>query len=158
MTILLWVLFVLLIIFYSKFFLPIFERILGTIFVADLAEGISFFIVFVLSVITFAKFINGDFHIFFSNLFSNLFSKKNNNDIKDTQETESNIPSERRSSDKYYQAKKDAGLINVESGVEEAGLNNIESGVEESGGYLPKFFGLFFIILFSLIFLIVLTS
>tara|TARA_X000000368_G_C23016680_1_gene706046 strand:+ start:1195 stop:1617 length:423 start_codon:yes stop_codon:yes gene_type:complete len=91
-------------------------------------------------------------------LYLRIFKNKINDDIKDTQETVSKIPSEIRNSDKYYQSKKDAGLINVESGGENAGLINIESGGEESGGYMPKFFALFFIILFSLIFWIALTS
>tara|TARA_B100001029_G_C14845597_1_gene330787 strand:+ start:69 stop:626 length:558 start_codon:yes stop_codon:yes gene_type:complete len=88
-----------------------------------------------------------------------LFKKEKITDEKTRNlETKSKIPSERRISDKYYQAKKDAGLINVESGGENAGLINVESGGEESGGYMRKFFALFFIILFSLILLIALTS
>ena len=104
-------------------------------------------------------FIEWYIEMLYISTYRKLFKKEKITDEKTRNlETKSKIPSERRSSDKYYQAKKDAGLINVESGGENAGLINIESGGEESGGYMRKFFALFFIILFSLILLIALTS
>ena len=63
MFILYWIFFVLLLYIYGKILLPIFENILSVIFQPNLAEGMSFFLIFSLSVLTLAKFLNGDFHI-----------------------------------------------------------------------------------------------
>ena len=142
MFILYWIFFVLLLYIYGKILLPIFENILSVIFQPNLAEGMSFFLIFSLSVLTLAKFLNGDFHIFFSNLFSNKgISTNNRDDIKDEKNTKSKISSETRMGDKYYQTKKDEGLIK-----------------DEGGGYFTKFLALFLIIFFSLIFWVSLTS
>ena len=88
MFILYWIFFVLLLYMYGKILLPIFENILSVIFQPNLAEGMSFFLIFSLSVLTLAKFLNGDFHIFFSNLFSSKgISTNNQDDIKDVKNT-----------------------------------------------------------------------
>ena len=148
MFILYWIFFVILLYIYGKILFPIFDNVLTVIFQPALAEGMSFFLIFTLSVVTLAKFLSGDFYIFFSKLFSNKgYSKNNQNDIKEVQETESNISSEKRIIDKYYQTKKDEGLI------KDDGLNK-----NEDGGYVGKFFGLFFIIFFSIIFWIMLVG
>lgn len=147
MFILYWIFFVILLYIYGKILFPLFENVLTVIFQPDLAQGMSFFLIFILSVVTLAKFLDGDFHIFFSKLFSNKGNSKNNqNDIKKVEETESNISSEKRIIDKYYQTKKDEGLIKDDGLIK-----------DEDGGNIGKFLGLFFIIFFSLIFWVMLV-
>jgi hypothetical protein len=85
MSILFWLLFIVLLFIYGKFLLPTLENLLGAIFVTNLAENISLFIVFCLSVVTLAKFINGEFQLFFMKLFKNhstddVNRHSNNND------------------------------------------------------------------------------
>ena len=104
---------------FNRIFFPIFERMFGTIFVADLAEGISFFIVFVLSVITLAKFINGDFHIFFSNLFSKKNNLENQNNISEKySDIEDENDSSNYSSAGHKQAKAEEELTEAQEVIE----------------------------------------
>ena len=140
--ILYWIFFVLLLYIYGKVLFPLFQNILTIISQPDLAEGISFVLIFSLSVITLAKFLKGDFHTFFYNLFSNKgFSTNNEDNIKEVKETRPKISSEKGVVDKYYKTKTNEGLIK-----------------DEGGGYFIKFLNLFLIIFFSLIFWVMLTA
>lgn len=148
MFILYWIFFVLLLISYSRILFPLLESILEVLFSPDLAQGISFFIVFIISVITLAKFLQGDFHLFFSRLFSKSKNKEvNQNQINRKNYFKKNNDEEIKIfyRDKYYQEKKNAGYFDD---------NDDKSSDVSFSDYIFKFLGLFFLF-FLLVILIV---